>query len=80
MTPDWRQQANCKGRGRLFYPADGENRDNRLIREAMAKELCADCPVVEPCLTFALDTFQMEGIWGGTTAYESRALRRGRAS
>ena len=30
-----------------------------------AKALCGTCPVVEECLTHAVDTGAMWGIWGG---------------
>ncbi len=41
-----------------------------------AQQICAQCPVQEPCLEFALETNQTLGIWGGTTPNERRRLRR----
>lgn len=44
-----------------------------------AKRLCGTCPVQNECLTFALETNQSDGIWGGLTAEERRRLQgRGR--
>ena len=46
---------------------------------ATAKQICALCPVQEPCLEFALETNQESGVWGGTSEEERRVLRRQRA-
>ncbi|MFD7283772.1 WhiB family transcriptional regulator [Streptomyces sp. NPDC059862] len=37
------------------------------------------CPVVEQCLDWAIQVGQVEGIWGGMTDSERRALRRRQA-
>jgi WhiB family redox-sensing transcriptional regulator len=39
-----------------------------------AKAVCAGCPVRSACLVFALER-DLEGVWGGTTEDERRALR-----
>jgi WhiB family redox-sensing transcriptional regulator len=44
-----------------------------------AKRICAQCPIQAECLTWALDTGQPHGIWGGTTPAERRTMRRERA-
>lgn len=36
----------------------------------VARTLCADCPVWDACLAWALDAKEPEGIWGGTTPSE----------
>jgi WhiB family redox-sensing transcriptional regulator len=41
-----------------------------------AKAVCAACPVQIECLTFALETHQAYGIWGGCDEDERRTLRR----
>jgi WhiB family transcriptional regulator, redox-sensing transcriptional regulator len=38
--------------------------------------ICAICRVRRECLTFALRTGQLHGIWGGTTEDERAAARR----
>jgi WhiB family redox-sensing transcriptional regulator len=71
---NWRRQALCAGhpdRGAWF--AD----DADVARRAMA--VCRACPVRPECLAFALTTRQHEGIWGGTTPFERRRLRRMKA-
>lgn len=40
-----------------------------------AKELCAGCPFLRPCLAFAL-THAVSGIWGGTHEKQRRHLRQ----
>jgi WhiB family redox-sensing transcriptional regulator len=68
----WRQRGACRGLDPdVFYPLSDEEAGE-------AKAICAACPVREPCLEFALDTREAEGIWGGTTARERRRLLRQR--
>ena len=42
----------------------------------IARRICADCPVKEPCLEYALVTNQDTGVWGGTSEEERRKLRK----
>ncbi len=42
--------------------------------QEQAISLCALCPVLEPCLEYALRN-EMYGIWGGTTPTERQAIR-----
>jgi WhiB family transcriptional regulator, redox-sensing transcriptional regulator len=74
---DWRAKAACRDCDpELFFPTD----DIQPIRTQVkaAKEVCRRCPVVLTCLTWALDSDQEAGIWGGTTEQERRILRRRR--
>lgn len=51
----------------------------------LAKKLCAQCPVQDLCLQFALASEEAYGVWGGLNPRERRAMRvaagrtRGRA-
>jgi len=38
--------------------------------EAVARRVCSACPVRLECLTLALGSRQLDGIWGGLTATE----------
>lgn len=69
----WREQAACLevGDDVTFFP-DPED----LAAIATAKAVCATCPVAAECLTWAIETNQTEGIWGGHTPKERRSLRR----
>jgi hypothetical protein len=69
----WREHANCKGiQTTLFYPEQGCS-----VHEVnAAKAVCRACPVVGPCLEYAIANCEMVGIWGGTSERERRAIRR----
>jgi WhiB family redox-sensing transcriptional regulator len=54
----------------LFYPDPGD-----LETERAAKQVCAGCPVREPCLEMALATGDQHAILGGTTPQERGRLR-----
>ena len=41
-----------------------------------AKSVCRRCPVIEPCLQWALESGQDAGVWGGLSEDERRALKR----
>lgn len=56
----------------LFFPVSEVGPGMRQVIEA--KAVCAGCPVRSACLAFALER-DLEGVWGGTTEDERRALR-----
>jgi WhiB family redox-sensing transcriptional regulator len=69
---DWRQDAACNGvASDIFFPASEEP-----AAAVKAKQICAECPVQEACLQYALSTNQAAGVWGGLDANERRRLRR----
>lgn len=68
----WRKQAACIDLDSAEFFLAGED----LEGMRRAQEICATCPVREPCLEFALASNQSLGIWGGTTPNERRRLRR----
>ncbi len=51
----------------------------RLLQIAEAKAVCERCPVISECLTWALETGQDAGVWGGMSEDERRSLKRRRA-
>lgn len=69
----WREAAACLSVGEdvSFFP-DPED----VAGIGKAKAVCATCPVSDECLTWAIETNQTEGVWGGHTARERRAIRR----
>jgi len=73
----WRESAACRFLDtELFFPI---GKAGRAIEEIQrAKAVCAGCPVRQPCLTFALDTHQGYGIWGGYDEDERRLMLRQR--
>ena len=71
----WRKDAACRDTSPdLFFPVGTTGQ--ALIQIAQAQAVCANCPVQDECLQFALATNQDSGIWGGTTEEERRKLRR----
>ena len=69
---DWRLDAACRDLDTaIFFPETEE-------AVAVAKAVCATCPVQEACLEFALITRQDDGVWGGLDENERRRVRRRR--
>lgn len=74
LAPDaepWRTRAACVGvSDAVFYPGLGGN-------AALARSVCARCPVAGLCLTEALTVPEHmdHGVWGGTTPMERREIR-----
>lgn len=73
--PYWRDWAACAGsEPELFFPATG-------VTPRAALRTCGECPVRRPCLAYALDLgTTLEGVWGGTTANQRRAMLAGKHS
>lgn len=68
----WREDAAClSARDVNFFP-DRED----SVAVARAKAVCASCPVASECLSWSIETNQVDGIWGGHTPKERRAIRR----
>jgi WhiB family redox-sensing transcriptional regulator len=43
------------------------------------KAICGRCPLQQPCYTWALGQAWLYGVWGGTTQWERKTIRRKRA-
>lgn len=72
--PAWHAQAACRGLdAAVFYPADD---DDEAIE--VAKSVCAQCPVNGPCLEYALEVREKNGVWGGCTERDRRRIIRQR--
>ncbi|MFJ3307168.1 WhiB family transcriptional regulator [Streptomyces sp. NPDC086549] len=71
----WRERAAClRVDPDLFFPIG--NSGPALAQIDEAKAVCGRCPVVEQCLGWAVEVGHVEGIWGGMTESERRAMRR----
>jgi WhiB family transcriptional regulator, redox-sensing transcriptional regulator len=76
---NWRNHAACLDVDpELFFPIG--NTGPSLLQIDEAKAVCGRCPVSQTCLSWALDTVQEFGVWGGLSEDERRAelRRRGR--
>lgn len=68
--PNWRSNGEClKHDPELFFPNAAED-------PSPAIAICSICPVQAPCLAASLDSAECDGVWGGTTPGERRAMRR----
>jgi WhiB family transcriptional regulator, redox-sensing transcriptional regulator len=78
---DWQQLAACRGEdaAHFFAPGYFERRAEKNAREAVAKAICARCPVRRECLDYALSVQENHGVWGGMNEMERRAVLRQRA-
>ncbi|SRR6266498_75957 len=71
---DWAPQGACRDQDPdLFFPVGSTG--PALEQIAQAKAICAGCQVRRECLSYAVETGQDCGVWGGTTAEERRAIR-----
>ncbi len=72
---DWQVHAACRGMSvDLFYNGDNERGARKRQRDSTAKAICANCPVMTQCLTWALSVGEPNGVWGGLTTAERRDL------
>jgi WhiB family redox-sensing transcriptional regulator len=66
----WMSDAACAGLSpTIFFPSDSAG-------VAVARRVCADCPVRDLCLEYALANHIESGVWGGTSEEERRRMRR----
>lgn len=66
----WADQALCREVDtEIFF-----SNKNGSAHEAM--KVCAACPVTAQCLTYAMETGQTWGVWGGMSAIGRVRLRR----
>ena len=73
--PDWQNSAACRDCDpELFFPIG--NTGPALLQSDEAKQVCRRCPVMEPCLEWAVESGQDAGVWGGMSEDERRAYKR----
>ena len=71
---NWREDAACRDADpELFFPVGTAGPAQHQIREA--RRICRGCPARAPCLAWALHHGITDGVWGGTTEEQRRALR-----
>jgi WhiB family transcriptional regulator, redox-sensing transcriptional regulator len=70
---EWQDHAACRGEdATFFFGPDKERPRDRARREAVAKNICAACPVRAACLRHAMSVPEMYGVWGGLSEDERR--------
>lgn len=67
---DWAELARCRtAPTTLFFPVVGNDAEQ-------AKAICAGCPVLHECRTFALSYPGLHGVWGGLSEDDRAGQRR----
>ncbi len=78
-TPRWQTEGACRTAPdpEIFFPVG----EGAIASQwtADAKSFCRRCPVAEQCLTWAMETRQDAGIWGGLDERERRRIHRRKA-
>lgn len=67
----WAEDAAClHADPEAFFPEKGGS-------STAAMQMCADCPVADDCLDYAMQSpVVLYGIWGGTSERERQRMRR----
>jgi WhiB family transcriptional regulator, redox-sensing transcriptional regulator len=74
MDTEWMADGKCREvPPAVFFPSDGLG-----VQEA--QRICADCPVSDTCLEYALANRIDHGVWGGRSERERRRILRRRRS
>ena len=74
----WQLLGSCRGLdSALFFHPDGERGPARAHREAVAKEVCARCPVMGQCSAHALGAHEPYGVWGGLSESDRQRIHAG---
>ena len=67
-NPDWWHPQELSGRGRNWsHTPDAEK----------ARSICSVCPAKRECRAYALQYFNLTGIWGGMDRLERHAMQKG---
>ncbi len=74
MNTEWMNRGKCRQSARaIFFPRDG-------MGVSEAQNICAECPVSQECLEYALENRIRHGVWGGCSERERARILRHRRS
>ena len=74
---EWQFQGLCRTTNPdIFFHPEGERGPSRRRREARAKAICEQCPVLRECREHALAVHEPYGVWGGMTEEERDEVYR----
>jgi WhiB family transcriptional regulator, redox-sensing transcriptional regulator len=72
METEWMARGLCRDISpSTFFPSDG-------VGVEVARRICADCPVRQSCLEYALSNRIDHGVWGGCSERERRRILKRR--
>ncbi|MGW5610955.1 WhiB family transcriptional regulator [Streptomyces sp. NPDC003753] len=70
---NWREMAACRFEDpELFFPVSDDGLS--LLQVERARRVCDRCPVLRECRGWALRYGETDGVWGGLTPGQRRAL------
>lgn len=64
----------CEGNPDAFFLEEEYQDANMGYKIALAKKLCAECPIQMTCLDYALTNVEIYGIWGGATKADRQKI------
>ena len=68
---DWQYHGTCRSLSpEMFFHPEGERGAARRSRDAAAKKICLECPVLARCRDHALRAREPYGVWGGMSEEE----------
>ena len=68
---EWQLRAACRSYDpEMFFHPENERGAAREAREAAAKAICAQCPVLATCREHAQVSRERYGVWGGLSETE----------
>ncbi len=74
---DWQVHAACRSLDNTyFFDLEGERPPARDRREALAKAVCRNCPVIAQCREYALAASEPYGVWGGLSKNDRDRITR----
>lgn len=72
IDSEWMLESRCRDMDpELFFPSDG-------VGVEIAQKICAQCPVANQCLEYALANHIDHGVWGGASERMRRRILRQR--
>lgn len=70
----WSDRAACRGMDRQTFFVDVKTR----FPSEYVQQICGGCEVRAECLRHAIELPEEYGVWGGTTPYQRKQLKRTR--
>jgi len=70
---EWQSRGSCKGKPLDWFFFKATKTEAVFPQVA---DLCSKCPVRADCLTYAINTVGLVGVWAGTTTFDRMKLRR----
>lgn len=61
----WQDKGSCRGLTDVYYGPKNERPAARAEREALARRICSDCPVLPECSDYSLRHREPGGVWAG---------------